>query len=134
MPSNSCDSVEISVQESGNAIDSQKLTKTRRAKHERANDLRSKSAAESAEVEPTCAKVLQQRCLSQPMVHKHEINPKTYYNWQKKGNSCPFYNLLHGLIYSATCGKSMDVRYEKDILTEQLLLRMIETFGSGTSR
>ena len=30
-----------------------------------------------------------------------------------KGNSCPFYNLFHGIIYCATCGKSMQVRYEK---------------------
>ena len=30
-----------------------------------------------------------------------------------QGNSCPFYNLLHGLVYCATCGKSMQVRYEK---------------------
>ena len=29
------------------------------------------------------------------------------------GNSCPFYNLFHGLIYCATCRKSMQVRYEK---------------------
>lgn len=26
-----------------------------------------------------------------------------------KGNSCPFYNLFHGIIYCATCGKSMQV-------------------------
>ena len=30
-----------------------------------------------------------------------------------KGNACPFYNLFHGIIYCATCGKSMQVRYEK---------------------
>mgnify|MGYP001031497145 FL=1 len=30
-----------------------------------------------------------------------------------QGNSCPFYNLFHGLVYCATCGKSMQVRYEK---------------------
>ena len=30
-----------------------------------------------------------------------------------KGNACPFYNLFHGLIYCATCGKSMQARYEK---------------------
>ena len=30
-----------------------------------------------------------------------------------KGNSCPFYNLFHGILYCATCGKSMQVRYEK---------------------
>ena len=30
-----------------------------------------------------------------------------------KGNACPFYNLFHGLVYCATCGKSMQVRYEK---------------------
>ena len=30
-----------------------------------------------------------------------------------KGNVCPFCNLFHGLVYCATCGKSMQVRYEK---------------------
>ena len=30
-----------------------------------------------------------------------------------EGNACPFYNLFHGLVYCATCGKSMQVRYEK---------------------
>lgn len=30
-----------------------------------------------------------------------------------QGNDCPFYNLFHGLIYCATCGKSMQARYEK---------------------
>ncbi len=30
-----------------------------------------------------------------------------------EGNACPFYNLFHGIIYCATCGKSMQVRYEK---------------------
>ena len=30
-----------------------------------------------------------------------------------QGNACPFYNLFHGIIYCATCGKSMQVRYEK---------------------
>ena len=30
-----------------------------------------------------------------------------------KGNDCPFYNIFHGIIYCATCGKSMQVRYEK---------------------
>ncbi len=30
-----------------------------------------------------------------------------------KGNACPFYNLFHGIIYCATCVKSMQVRYEK---------------------
>ena len=30
-----------------------------------------------------------------------------------QGNSCPFYNLFHGLVYCATCGKSTQVRYEK---------------------
>ena len=29
------------------------------------------------------------------------------------GNACPFYNLFHGIIYCVTCGKSMQVRYEK---------------------
>ena len=28
-------------------------------------------------------------------------------------NACPFYILFHGIIYCATCGKSMQVRYEK---------------------
>ncbi len=30
-----------------------------------------------------------------------------------QGNDCPFYNLFHGLICCATCGRSMQVRYEK---------------------
>lgn len=30
-----------------------------------------------------------------------------------KGNNCPYYNFFHGIIYCATCGKSMQVRYEK---------------------
>ena len=30
-----------------------------------------------------------------------------------QGNACPFYNLFHGIIYCATCRKSMQVRYEK---------------------
>ena len=30
-----------------------------------------------------------------------------------QGNACPFYNIFHGIIYWATCGKSMQVRYEK---------------------
>ena len=30
-----------------------------------------------------------------------------------QGNSCPYYNIFHGLVYCATCGKSMQVRYEK---------------------
>ena len=30
-----------------------------------------------------------------------------------EGNACPFYNLFHDIIYCATCGKSMQVRYEK---------------------
>ena len=30
-----------------------------------------------------------------------------------RDNSCPFYNLFHGIIYCATCGKSMQMRYEK---------------------
>ena len=30
-----------------------------------------------------------------------------------QGNACPFYNLFHGLLYCATCGRSMQVRYEK---------------------
>ena len=30
-----------------------------------------------------------------------------------QGNACPFYNLFHGLVSCATCGRSMQVRYEK---------------------
>ena len=30
-----------------------------------------------------------------------------------QGNSCPFYNLFHGLLYCGTCGRSMQARYEK---------------------
>ena len=30
-----------------------------------------------------------------------------------KGNSCPYYNIFHGIVYCATCGKSMQARYEK---------------------
>ena len=30
-----------------------------------------------------------------------------------KGNNCPYYNIFHGSVYCATCGKSMQVRYEK---------------------
>lgn len=30
-----------------------------------------------------------------------------------QGDACPFYNLFHGIIYCATCGKPMQVRYEK---------------------
>ena len=30
-----------------------------------------------------------------------------------QGNSCPYYNIFHGLVYCATCGKSLQVRYEK---------------------
>ncbi|MCC8164342.1 MAG: recombinase family protein [Lachnospiraceae bacterium] len=29
------------------------------------------------------------------------------------GNACPYDNIFHGIIYCATCGKSMQVRYEK---------------------
>ena len=29
------------------------------------------------------------------------------------GNDCPYYNIFHGIIYCATCGKSMQARYEK---------------------
>lgn len=36
-----------------------------------------------------------------------------------KGQECPFYNLFHGLVYCATCGKSMQVRYEKVGRTEK---------------
>ncbi|WWR17544.1 recombinase family protein [Lachnospiraceae bacterium JLR.KK009] len=34
-----------------------------------------------------------------------------------EGNACPFYNLFHGIIYCTTCGKSMQVRYEKVVRT-----------------
>ena len=30
-----------------------------------------------------------------------------------EGNACPYSNIFHGIIYCATCGKSMQVRYEK---------------------
>ena len=30
-----------------------------------------------------------------------------------EGNACPYYNIFRGIIYCATCGKSMQVRYEK---------------------
>ena len=30
-----------------------------------------------------------------------------------EGNACPYYNIFHGIIYCATCGKSMQVLYEK---------------------
>ena len=30
-----------------------------------------------------------------------------------KGNDCPYYNIFHSIVYCATCGKSMQVRYEK---------------------
>ena len=30
-----------------------------------------------------------------------------------KGNNRPYYNIFHGIIYCATCGKSIRVRYEK---------------------
>ena len=30
-----------------------------------------------------------------------------------QGNNCPYYNIFHGLVCCATCGKSMQVRYEK---------------------
>lgn len=30
-----------------------------------------------------------------------------------QGNTSPFYNLFHGIVYCAACGKSMQVRYEK---------------------
>jgi len=30
-----------------------------------------------------------------------------------KGNRCPYYNIFHGIVYCATCGKSMQVSYEK---------------------
>ena len=39
-----------------------------------------------------------------------------------KGNSCPFYNMFHGIIYCATCGKSMQVRYEKVAELERTVL------------
>lgn len=30
-----------------------------------------------------------------------------------QGNSCPYQNIFHGIVYCATCGRSMQVRYEK---------------------
>ena len=30
-----------------------------------------------------------------------------------QGNTCPYQNIFHGMVYCATCGKSMQVRYEK---------------------
>lgn len=30
-----------------------------------------------------------------------------------QGNSCPYHNIFHGIVYFATCGRSMQVRYEK---------------------
>ena len=30
-----------------------------------------------------------------------------------QGNSCPYHNIFHGILYCATCGRSMQVRYEK---------------------
>lgn len=30
-----------------------------------------------------------------------------------QGNNFPFYNVFHGLVYCATCRKSMEVRYER---------------------
>lgn len=30
-----------------------------------------------------------------------------------KGSKCPYYNIFHGLVYCADCGKSMQARYEK---------------------
>lgn len=30
-----------------------------------------------------------------------------------KGNACPYHNIFHGIIFCGTCGKSMQVRYEK---------------------
>lgn len=30
-----------------------------------------------------------------------------------QGNTCPYHNIFHGIVYCATCGKSMQVRYEK---------------------
>ena len=32
---------------------------------------------------------------------------------RKPSIMCPFYNLFHGLVYRATCGKSMQLRYKK---------------------
>lgn len=36
-----------------------------------------------------------------------------------KGNSCPYYNIFHGIVYCADCGKSMQVRYEKTGRTDK---------------
>ena len=30
-----------------------------------------------------------------------------------EGNACPYYNIFHGIIYCATCGKSMQVRMKR---------------------
>ena len=30
-----------------------------------------------------------------------------------KGNACPYHNIFHGIIFCGTCGKSMQVRFEK---------------------
>ena len=30
-----------------------------------------------------------------------------------QGNTCPYHNIFHGIVYCATCGRSMQVRYEK---------------------
>lgn len=30
-----------------------------------------------------------------------------------QGNECPYHNIFHGIIFCGTCGKSMQVRYEK---------------------
>ena len=54
--------------------------------------------------------------------HEAIVSPEEWDKVQKlidrrptimNGNACPFYNLFHGIIYCATCGKSMQVRYEK---------------------
>lgn len=53
--------------------------------------------------------------------HEAIVTPQEWEQVQKiidrrppimQGNNCPFYNLFHGIVYCATCGKSMQVRYE----------------------
>ena len=53
--------------------------------------------------------------------HEAIVSPEEWDTVQKlidrrptiQGNSCPYYNIFHGLVCCATCGRSMQVRYEK---------------------
>ena len=53
--------------------------------------------------------------------HEAIVSPEEWDTIQKlidrrptiQGNSCPYYNIFHGLVCCATCGRSMQVRYEK---------------------